>query len=29
MIHAIQDGEKAGPASRNEVFKLLEGKEEK
>jgi len=26
MIHAIQEGEKTGPASRNEVFNILEGK---
>lgn len=27
MIHAIQEGEKTGSASRNEVFNILEGKE--
>lgn len=26
MIHAIQEGEKTGSASRNEVFNILEGK---
>jgi hypothetical protein len=26
MIHAIQEGEKTGSASRNEVFKILKGK---
>ncbi|OGQ94813.1 MAG: hypothetical protein A2521_09925 [Deltaproteobacteria bacterium RIFOXYD12_FULL_57_12] len=26
MIHAIQEGEKTGSASRNEVFGILEGK---
>jgi spore coat polysaccharide biosynthesis protein SpsF (cytidylyltransferase family) len=26
MIHAIQEGEKTGSASRNEVFDILEGK---
>lgn len=26
MIHAIQQGEKTGSASRNEVFDILEGK---
>lgn len=26
MIHAIQDGEKTDPASRSEVFDILEGK---
>jgi hypothetical protein len=26
MIHAIQEGEKSGPASRAEVFDILKGK---
>jgi spore coat polysaccharide biosynthesis protein SpsF (cytidylyltransferase family) len=26
LIHAIQEGEKTGAASRNEVFDILEGK---
>ena len=26
MIHAIQEGENSGQASRNEVFDILEGK---
>ncbi|MBN2061946.1 MAG: hypothetical protein JW882_16175 [Deltaproteobacteria bacterium] len=27
MIHAIQDGEETDPASREEIFEILEGKE--
>jgi len=27
MVRAIQDGENSGPASRDDIFQILEGKE--
>ena len=27
MVRAIQDGEDSGPASRDDIFQILEGKE--